>query len=37
MAPVMSVSFPVFIAGGSKTWLELKFDPVMQPRPHWPH
>src|ERR1700676_1929315 len=36
MAPVIRVSRPVFIAGGSNTWLELKFEPVMQPRPHCP-
>ena len=36
IAPVISVSFPVFIAGGSRTWLELKLEAVMHPRPHWP-
>src|SRR5580704_7428141 len=36
IAPVTIVSFPVFIAGGIITWLELKFDAVTQPRPHWP-
>jgi len=33
---VIMVSLPVFNAGGSRTWLELKFEAVMQPRPHWP-
>src|SRR6266571_4292198 len=28
MAPVMSVSFPVWSAGGRRTWLELKFEAV---------
>src|SRR5580658_10892051 len=36
IAPVINVSLPVAIAGGSNTWLELKFDAVVQPRPHWP-
>src|ERR1700688_3893841 len=36
MAPVIRVRWPVFIAGGSNTWLELKLDAVVQPRPHWP-
>src|SRR5580693_2435168 len=36
IAPVTIVSFPVFMAGGIITWLELKFDAVTQPRPHCP-
>src|SRR5712671_5552883 len=36
IAPVISVSLPVFIAGGSSTWLELKLEAVMHPRPHCP-
>src|SRR5207248_11687227 len=36
MAPVIKVSLPVFVAGGMNTWLELKLEAVMQPRPHWP-
>jgi hypothetical protein len=35
MAFVTSVKRPVFSAGGIMTWLELKFDALMQPRPHW--
>jgi hypothetical protein len=30
------VKRPVFFAGGIITWLELKFDAGMQPRPHCP-
>src|SRR5215470_4180130 len=36
IAPVINGSLPVAMAGGSRTWLELKFDAVMQPRPHCP-
>ena len=36
IAPVISVSLPVAIAGGISTWLELKFDAVVHPRPHCP-
>src|ERR1700687_5558728 len=36
MEPVMSVSLPVAIAGGNKTWLELKLEAVTQPRLHCP-
>src|SRR5580692_3473638 len=36
IAPVTIVSLPVAIAGGIITWLELKFEAVTQPRPHWP-
>src|SRR5580704_4676844 len=36
IAPVINVSLPVAIAGGISTWLELKFDAVVQPRPHCP-
>src|ERR1700738_4159989 len=35
IAPVISVNRPVACAGGIMTWLELKFEAVMQPRPHW--
>jgi hypothetical protein len=34
MAPVIKVKRPVFSAGGIMTWLELKFDALMHPRPH---
>src|SRR2546422_993964 len=34
MAPVITCSFPVFIAGKIIAWLELKADAVCQPRPH---
>src|ERR1700720_2152238 len=36
IAPVISVSLPVAIAGGSRTWLELKLEAVTHPRPHCP-
>ena len=36
MAPVKTVSLPVFIAGKIIAWLELKADAVMHPRPHCP-
>src|SRR3954451_15180521 len=36
IAPVIRVSLPVAIAGGSRTWLELKLEAVVQPRPHCP-
>src|SRR5580700_5682640 len=36
IAPVINVSLPVAIAGGISTWLELKFDAVVHPRPHCP-
>ncbi len=36
IAPVIIVSLPVAIAGGISTWLELKFDAVVHPRPHCP-
>jgi hypothetical protein len=35
MAFVMRVKRPVFCASGIETWLELKFDAEMHPRPHW--
>jgi hypothetical protein len=36
MAPVMIVRRPVASAGGSSTEGVEKFEPVEQPRPHWP-
>ena len=36
MAPVTSVNLPVFSAYGIITWLELKLDALMHPRPHCP-
>src|SRR5215469_16829574 len=36
IAPVTSVRRPVAIAGGMRTWLELKLEAVTQPRPHCP-
>src|SRR5579862_1313917 len=36
IAFVTSERRPVASAGGSSTWLELKFDALMQPREHWP-
>src|SRR5260370_336827 len=37
MALVMSVSFPVFMAGGRKAWVEMEFGAGEQPRAHSPH
>ena len=35
IALVMSVSRPVFNAGGIRTPVDEKFEFVWQPRPHW--
>jgi hypothetical protein len=34
IAPVIMVRRPVFSAGGIITWLELKLEAVLHPRPH---
>ena len=36
IAPVMTVSLPVFIAGKIIAWLDENADAVWQPRPHCP-
>ena len=36
IAPVIKVNRPVFSAIGIITWLELKLEALMQPRPHCP-
>jgi hypothetical protein len=36
MAPVMTRSLPVFIAGKIIAWLDVNADAVWQPRPHCP-
>src|SRR5271154_1844506 len=36
IAPVITVSFPVFIAGKIIAWLDEKADAETQPRPHCP-
>src|SRR5882724_3246112 len=36
MAPVITRSLPVFIAGKIIAWLEVNADAVWQPRPHCP-
>src|SRR5437764_1432954 len=36
IAPVITVSLPVFMAGKIIAWLDENADAVWHPRPHWP-